>query len=300
MFSRIIIATELSPFATSIISCLSELKSLGVKECLLMECLNPCEMDSKISEYYQSIIEENLKEQKEMLAVQGYTVSTRVTTGHIKNEINRIALEEDFSMIVVGATKHSMIGDAVLGGMAHEIVQYARKPILIVRVSNEPINKTKQADACNILEHTLFPTDFSENAEKAFEYVKKMVADGVKKVTLAHVIDKAIIEPYLKHRQEEFSESDYKKMEVLKEKLLTLGMVEVDIKLLYGSPSAELLKLIENEKISLIVMGSQGRGFIPEVFLGSVSHNLARHASASVLLIPTKREYDKKNKFTED
>lgn len=300
MFSRIIIATELSPLATSMISCLSELKSLGVKECLLMECLNPCEMDSKISDYYQSIIEENLKEQKEILTVQGYTVSTKVTTGHIKNEINRIALEEDFSMMVVGATKHSMLGDAVFGGMAHEIVQYARKPILIVRVSNEPINKTKQADACNILEHILFPTDFSENAEKAFEYVKKMVADGVKKVTLAHVMDKAIIDPYLKHRQVEFSESDYKKMEVLKEKLLTLGMVEVDIKLLYGSPSAELLKLIENEKISLVVMGSQGRGFIPEVFLGSVSHNLARHASASVLLIPTKREYDKKNKFTED
>lgn len=293
MFNRIIIATEISPLATSMIACLAGLKNLGVKECLLMECLSPCETDSKISDYYQAIIQENLNEQKAMLATQGYTVSTRVTTGHIKNEINHIALEEDFSMMVVGAAKHSLLGDVVLGGMAHEIVQHARKPILIVRVPNEPVNKIKQPAACNIFEHILFPTDFSENAEKAFEYLKKMVSDGVKKVTLAHVMDQAIIDPYLKNRQEEFSEVDQKKLEALKEELVTLGNVAVDVKLLYGSPSAELLKLIEKEIISLVVMGSQGRGFIPQVFLGSVSHNLARHASASVLLIPAKREDDK-------
>lgn len=290
MFSRIIIATEISPSATMMISCLSGLRCLGAKESLLLQCLNPCETDSKISTYFMSIMEENLKKQKEMLEAQGYTVSTRVTTGHIKNEINRIALKEDFSMMVVGATKHSLVGDVVLGGMAHEIVQHARIPTLIVRVPNETVDKSKQASDCNILEHVLFSTDFSANAEKAFEYVKKMVADGVKKVTLAHVMDKAIIEPHLKHRQEEFKEADQKKLEALKKELETLENVVVDVKLLYGSPSAELLKLIEKEKISLVVMGSQGRGFIPQVFLGSVSHNLARHASASVLLIPTKRE----------
>ncbi|URN86002.1 universal stress protein [Acetobacterium wieringae] len=116
MFSRIIIATEISPLATMMISCLAGLRSLGAKECLLLHCLNPCETDSKISTYFKSVIEENLKVQKEMLEAQGYTVSTRVTTGHIKNEINRIALEEDFSMMVVGATKHSLVGDVVLGG----------------------------------------------------------------------------------------------------------------------------------------------------------------------------------------
>jgi len=37
-------------------------------------------------------------------------------------------------------------------------------------------------------------------------------------------------------------------------------------------------------------MGSQGRGFIKEVFLGSVSNNVARHSAASVLLIPAVRK----------
>jgi len=36
-------------------------------------------------------------------------------------------------------------------------------------------------------------------------------------------------------------------------------------------------------------MGSQGRGFISEVFMGSVSHGVAMHSGAPLLLIPAKR-----------
>jgi nucleotide-binding universal stress UspA family protein len=39
----------------------------------------------------------------------------------------------------------------------------------------------------------------------------------------------------------------------------------------------------------VIVMGSQGRGFISEVFLGSVSHQVVRQAPVPVLLIPALR-----------
>jgi len=64
---------------------------------------------------------------------------------------------------------------------------------------------------------------------------------------------------------------------------------EVDISLSYGSPSVKILKIISEQKIFLVVMGSQGRGFVKELFLGSVSNNIVRHAKASVLLIPAKR-----------
>jgi nucleotide-binding universal stress UspA family protein len=57
-----------------------------------------------------------------------------------------------------------------------------------------------------------------------------------------------------------------------------------------GSPTGEILKTIDQKDISLVVMGSQGRGFLEQVFLGSVSHNIARHANVSVLLIPANRE----------
>ena len=56
-----------------------------------------------------------------------------------------------------------------------------------------------------------------------------------------------------------------------------------------GSPVNEILKKAREDAASLIVMGSQGRGYISELFLGSVSHNVARHAGMPVLLVPSPR-----------
>jgi len=88
----------------------------------------------------------------------------------------------------------------------------------------------------------------------------------------------------------EFNEIDHDRLQKLKDELLTLNNVSVDIQIRFGSPTSEIIKLLNEEKIPLIVMGTQGRGFIKEIFLGSVSHNIVRHASASVLLIPGNRE----------
>ena len=47
-----------------------------------------------------------------------------------------------------------------------------------------------------------------------------------------------------------------------------------------------ILEALKNRDISLIVMGTQGRGFIQKIFLGSVAHNVCRLAPCPVLLIP--------------
>jgi nucleotide-binding universal stress UspA family protein len=290
MFSRIVIASEISPAAFNMLHCLEGLKRLGVKECLLLQCLDPHETDLKISSFFASVIAGNLKEQQALLEKQGYAVSTRMVTGHIKNEINRIAMEEDYSMMVVGAPEHSMVGEVFFGGTAHEVILHAQKPVLLVRIVNDPEQRLKMIKECNLIEHILFPTDFSENAKKAFEVVKKMVVDGAKKVSLFHVIDKAVIDDYHKESLKDFRMLDNTRLQAMKVELQLLGDVDVDIHLPYGSPSSEILKIVQEQNISLVVMGSQGRGFINEVFLGSVSHQVARHSSASVLLIPANRD----------
>lgn len=290
MFSRIVIASEMSPAAFNMLHCLEKMKGLGVKECLLVQCLSPYGLDSKISSFYTAVVEENLSKQKALLEEQGYKVSTRVAIGYIKNEINRIAVEEDYSMMVVGAPEHSMVGEVFFGGTAHDVILHARKPVLLIRIVNEPAARLKLTKDCNLIEHILFSTDFSENAQKAFEVVKKMVTDGIKKVTLIHVIDKAVVDPYLKERIEDFIRLDNTRLQAMKVELQSMGAVEVDVQLPIGSPAGEIIRTVKDKNISLVVMGSQGRGFLNEVFLGSVSHQVARHSSASILLIPANRK----------
>lgn len=290
MFDKIIIASEISKDEFDMVKRFKDLKILGVKVCLLLQCLGPHESLSKISSFVADVFAENLRKQKDILIEQGYDVETRIVSGIMKNEINRIAVEENFSVIAAGIAEQSMVGELVFGGTAHEVIHHASIPVLLIRVSGSSEKVPGSDKECNLTDHILYPTDFSDNAGIAFEYVKDMVAKGIKRITLVHVQDPSKTEPELSHRLKVFNKIDEKRLLDLKNELINKGDVEVDIHLLYGSPSAELLKLIRDLNISLVVMGSQGRGFIKEIYLGSVSHNIARHSSASVLLIPAKRD----------
>ena len=66
--------------------------------------------------------------------------------------------------------------------------------------------------------------------------------------------------------------------------------MNVRIQIPYGHPVEEILRITEEEQDdTLIVMGSQGRGFLTQVFLGSVSHQVVRGAPVPVLLVPALR-----------
>lgn len=64
------------------------------------------------------------------------------------------------------------------------------------------------------------------------------------------------------------------------------GVEEILYKVFVGNPTKKLLDVIKTDDISLVVMGSQGQGMIEDLFLGSTSHNIARHSETSVLLVP--------------
>lgn len=79
------------------------------------------------------------------------------------------------------------------------------------------------------------------------------------------------------------------------EKYLTVWValdidVDVDVRIPYGHPVEEILRVAsQDEDDTLIVMGSQGRGFLAQVFLGSVSHHVVRIAPVPILLVPAAR-----------
>lgn len=293
MFEKIIVASEIMKGEKQLIKCLNELKVIGTKQCLLLQCLDRHEIYAQISSFVKQIYKSMLASQKEQLEDLGLEVETRIVSGDMKEELLRIAEEEDFALIVAAAAEHTVAGELFFGGVAHDVIYRSNKPVLLVRIFEGPDGLPPlETRDCHMTDHILFPTDFSDNAGLAFETVKQMVSAGVKKVTLVHVQDQARINPYLADRLDEFNAKDTKRLNNLKDELKQISDIEVDVKLLYGSPSADLLKLISDLHVPLVVMGNQGRGFVKDIFLGSVSHNIARHSSASVLLIPAARKID--------
>jgi nucleotide-binding universal stress UspA family protein len=291
MFSRFMIATDLSHASFALVRSLKGLQAFGAKQCLLLTCLSMGETTAMAFSLSMGAVESNLEKQKRILEEQGFVTTTELVLGFAKSEINRIAREHKYPLIVVGSRGRTLVGTDLLGGVASAVIHHATAPVLVVPVAmKEGQGEVRiQAGKGDFCEHVLFPTDFSENALQTFIFLKEMVGDRAKKVTLFHVQDKTRIEPHLADRLEEFNKKDLARLEDLKQILKAGGRGKIEIDLAYGYPYEEIMRVIRERDVRLVVMGSQGRGFIKELFLGSVSHNVVRNSDAPVLLIPAKR-----------
>jgi len=292
MFSKVMLATDLSEASDKLISCVMGLKQLGAQEVILFHALRIKHLDYLKFDLIRDA-ELYLLKQKAALEGYGYGFKASIDIGESETsyELNRAAKKHNVSLIVIGSHGKSLLKHALLGGEATKILQHHQKPVLVIKIK---VTEGKEIPLCeagclNETGRILYSTDFSDTAQSAFTCVEKMVESGWKKVTLIHVQDSQKIDRHLKDRLEEFNTIDSERMQMLKDTLVKKGATDVDIKIPYGLPTREIIKVTQNNNYSIIVMGSQGRGFTEEIFLGSVSHNVVRQADAPVLLVPALR-----------
>lgn len=289
MFKRILIAVDLSEASNAIINCLSDFKMLGVEEVILFYACGIRHLDAVAETIKQSVLPYLVEKQK-TLEAQGFKTAIEIVPGIPSEELKKVAVQKDVSLIVIGSHGESAASHILfrIGGVTSEVLHSHEKPLLMVRTKITENKGVKKIETfCkNIKDRILFATDFSDISMRAFLYVEKLVEDGCKKVTLMHVQDKVKIGKYLSDKLEEFNAIDTERLEMFKKQLMSKGAEEVDIKISYGIPAKEVVEESKNG-YSLIIMGSQGHGFFNEIFIGSVSHNVARNADVSLLLIPS-------------
>ena len=290
MFRKILLASDLSESSYEIIGCMDNLKSLHVEEVILFYAMGFQEKDT-VSEMMLKRVEPELKKQQEKLQSMGFSTTLEIALGMPSEEIKRVSKEREVSVMIIGSHGSSAFTHSLfrLGGVASEILNSHEKPLLFLRTKAvHGIEKPKfQAVSKNFYDKILFATDFSDISMLAFEYVEKFVEDGAKDITLVHVQDKSRIAKHLDDKLEEFNRIDTERLEMRKDRLIKKGASNVEIKIPYGIPTEEIINEAHKGH-SLVVMGSQGRGYFSNVFIGSVSYKVARNSDVSVLLVPSK------------
>ncbi|MCM8761875.1 MAG: universal stress protein [Candidatus Omnitrophica bacterium] len=288
MFEKILVATDLSSASEVIVNYIGELRKIGTKECVLVQCIKAREAASYLIAQDAEILKSAMEKQKKVLEKQGFTVTVEIAVGTVHTEVNRIAKEQNCSLIVIGSHGHSLAGEIFLGGVATNIIHNSVKPVLIMRLKKDKKGTCLQCENWSINRHILFPTDFSQNADLAFTFLEELAKTGVEKITLLHVQDNSKISPHLDYKLEEFNRIDRERLEKMRSKLKDVK--DVDIEIVYGIPVLEILRIIKERNVSQVLMGSQGRGFVYDIFVGSVSYQIARMSPVPVLFIPMKRE----------
>ncbi len=280
MFERILIVTDLTSESDRVLVCLRGLKALGVSETVLVHTLGIRHLED-MKYFLAPVVEPRLQAQSASLQAQGFVSGYAIKAGLPGAELRRPADDEHASMVVV-STPSTLTQEILHGRTTLDIVREARVPVLVL--PPDVVQDVNSRTPCpDFSRHVLYPTDFSDTAERAFGYVGRLVDRGTRRVTILHV-DRA---PAGKHgeRLEESHRIDAERVRRMKTSLNARGAADVRVEVVFGSPAIEILRLARAWDDTMIVMGSQGKGLVAGVFLGSVSDHVTRQAPVPVLLV---------------
>jgi nucleotide-binding universal stress UspA family protein len=287
IFEKVVMATDFSAAWDEIVSCGGELSHLGCSSVILTHVITPNFFRLSPEELRQQA-EPRLAQQRRQLEDQGLQVRVEILVGLPGSSLNEVARKHDASLVVIGSHGKSRWREGVLGSFASAVCHNIQFPTLMLPVR---VSASGQPAAClwrctDLLGHLLLPTDFSQPAAQALVYVELLVPRGVARVTLVHAWQVPPLEFYEPGLPERVEAAARNSLEILEHRLEAAGVPRVDSRLIPGHPISVILEMLQAADVSLIVLGTQGRGFVAEIFLGSVAHNITRVAPCPILLIP--------------
>lgn len=283
MFNSILVCVDPYPPGDTLLSCVLALKSCGAKEVILahiVEGITPHALEGMIVAQARP----EMERQQKLLEEAGLAVTLAMPRGVPAQALHELAEGHDVSTIVIGTHGRGLPQTLALGSVSAKLLQLTRRPVLLSRATLP--EKGGQEECRNLFAHILFATDFSDTAEVAFAYLETITNVTNCRVTLLHVHEQERRAPYLGHRLPALRDPDMARLQRLQLWLARSGTTEVGAELAHGSPGEEVVKMAKAKGCTLILMGTRGKGVTREILLGSVAHQVARHAEEPVLLIP--------------
>ncbi|OPY67359.1 MAG: Universal stress protein family protein [Syntrophorhabdaceae bacterium PtaU1.Bin034] len=153
----------------------------------------------------------------------------------------------------------------------------------------------------------LYATDLSKNSSYAFFYAVDMAKKYGAFIVILHVVEPGRqisyagprIEAMMRSSKKEEQETDFEEIkEGLREFCKTMEnrvghpCVDLVAKILVpvGHPVEEILNAVDEELCDVIVLGTHGKGFLRQTFLGSVAVSVLERTRKPVFIIPLPSE----------
>jgi nucleotide-binding universal stress UspA family protein len=147
----------------------------------------------------------------------------------------------------------------------------------------------------------LFCTDFSENADYAFDFAYGIAKRDEGILYILHVIP---YNPHQAYAESFITTEDLEKIQkAVEEDTATNYRERYEREIEEGIPyefvtktgreDEEILTFAKKENVDIIVMGTHGRTGIEHVFFGSVAEKILRHSPFPVFVIPCKKKRER-------
>lgn len=231
---------------------------------------------------------ERLTSYAEYLQSEGINVRSSIVTGPLVSEVMRIGQEEGVSLIVAGRQKRSLLGDLFIGSTTDRIIRNASVPVLVTKyyTIKEVAGEVIERFCLNMFQKVLYAVDWSPWTERAEEYLPSLQQMGASEVVIVHVADDLVKRSALRKDQtQEPIEVRKEKLNSLEQELRAKGFQAKAYLLEEGRPYQGINRIATEEDVSLIIMGSQGKGHVEGILWGSVSQRVVEYGEKPVLVV---------------
>ncbi|ELY92407.1 UspA domain-containing protein [Natrialba hulunbeirensis JCM 10989] len=274
---KAVLATDLSAASEATIeneTCLECLGRIGIEEMHLVTVI-PSNVHAGMPAIdFEKRRRNAIRSYEDVIERAGFDVETHVVRGTPHRRIRGIAETIGASLTVVGSRGKSPLENRVIGSTARNLARTTETPLLVNRIEREADDPSVVRQ--HLFQRMLYATDFSENADHAFEAFSYL-RHATQEATLVHVETPKDPEP-----------SDDDPDTRLSELAAQLEEWEIDTRIerRQGDPAAEILAVEDAVDPTTILVGSRGHSRLRRLLLGSVSEDLVAQSNGNVLLVP--------------
>jgi len=274
---RAIYATDLSAASEAAIqneTCLECLERIGVETVHLVTVVPSNVHAGMPGMDLEKRRERGLQRYRSVMQDAGFDVETHVVRGTPHRRINGIAETIHADMTIIGSRGQSPLENRVIGSTARNLARTTVVPLLVNRIeraTDEPEIRHE-----HLFQRILYATDFSENAERAFDAFSYL-RHATEEATLVHV-----------ESPKDPSDDPETQLTELADRLEGWD-IDAQIELRYGDAAAEILDVEEAVTPTTTLIGSRGRSRLRQLMLGSVSEDVVARANGNVYLVPPPR-----------
>ncbi len=216
--------------------------------------------------------------------------------GDIARAIQKVASDENISLIVMGARGLSRIKSILMGSVSRNVLRFGDRHLLIMRFKSvggtedlqfftgkrsrgEGPQLEKLRD--DVFSKVLIPTDFSQPAEAAISFIKSI--SGIGELVLMYAVSKGETELEL----DTYVKNATEMLEGISQELSKEGL-KVTTNVVVGNPVEQICTFAEEADVSLIAMSSVGENNMHTGRIGSGTYDVANTASRPVLVVRIK------------
>lgn len=279
---RAVYATDLSSAIDTAIEsriCLECLARYGIEEIDLIHVTSPNITTGMPGSDIGDRTRKGLERQSDHLRAEGFTVNTHVVRGTPHRRINGLAEQINADLLIAGSRGQSPLKQRFIGGTIRDLARTAVRPLLVQRI----VDTDDGLEVANrhLFQRMLYATDFSENAERAFEQFYR-TKKATQEATLLHV------QPPERRSSGDIIEDAADRLEAKAAELRDLG-IETRTVVRDGEASEEILATEQEVDPTSILIGGRGRSRLRRLLLGSTSEDVTARAESNVLLVPPAR-----------